>query len=377
MDSIEAPFNCTNCRLGDGPTRTLYQIPINAVVYYNNTYPDISDANIQSIINDVNRIYDENNVLIRLYLRCSIKHIFSALALLNTNADVNNVLGYDNENDALNVHFSNFSSSLKLCGKAMSPFALPKRYSCVVSYSCNSSTLAHEIGHNLSLPHTFNKNICRNDCWQESVDRFRSQEPKCLFTVGSKKCEVNGDCFCDTDADIHDFEDAYHSCANPVLPSDSYCKKYDNYGDPWYKTGYTNSFQNIMSYWGCGEVFTKMQRGAMYYYSTHYGIIANYNNSNNFYSNSDLDGYENDNYFQSNAFASTTQFDNNSNCNLININKNNIIHFIIIIIQPQHAMLIGFIFNLLNGNMDNQYQQPNHTLYKLKKLYANQTQILS
>jgi hypothetical protein len=31
-------------------------------------------------------------------------------------------------------------------------------------------------------------------------------------------------------------------------------------------------------------------------------------------------------------------------------------------------MLIGFIFNLLNGNMDNQYQQPNHTLYKLKKL---------
>lgn len=31
VDSIEAPFNCTNCRLGDGPTKTLYQIPLNVV----------------------------------------------------------------------------------------------------------------------------------------------------------------------------------------------------------------------------------------------------------------------------------------------------------------------------------------------------------
>lgn len=50
-DSVEAPFNCTNCRVGDGPTKTLYQIPLNVVVYFNSTYPDISNAEIEKLKN--------------------------------------------------------------------------------------------------------------------------------------------------------------------------------------------------------------------------------------------------------------------------------------------------------------------------------------
>lgn len=317
VDSIEAPFNCTNCRIGDGPTKTLIQIPINAVVYYNNTYTDISNDKIEAIINDVNRIYEESNVLIKLYLRCSIKHIFSSYASLNTMSEVNNVLGYDNEDDALNIHFSRFSSSLNLCGIARYPHALPKRYSCIVNYNCYSSTLAHEIGHTLSLPHTFNKNICRNDCWQECVSRTRTQEAKCLFTSGKKKCEVNGDCFCDTDADIHDHKDYNHTCSNPVLSTDSYCNRFDNYGIQWYSNGNTNTTTNNMSYWDCGDLFSKMQRGAMYLYSLKFGLIPAQNNNASFYSNSDVDVYENDNYYQN----SNNWFDPYIYCNVAILNK--------------------------------------------------------
>lgn len=76
-DSIESPLSCNNCKTGDGPSKTIYQIPVNVVVYYNSTNPDISDLDIQTRINEVNEIYEENDVLIKLYLKCAVKHIFS------------------------------------------------------------------------------------------------------------------------------------------------------------------------------------------------------------------------------------------------------------------------------------------------------------
>jgi hypothetical protein len=36
VDSIEAPFNCTNCRVGqDGLSKTIYQVPLNAIRCFN------------------------------------------------------------------------------------------------------------------------------------------------------------------------------------------------------------------------------------------------------------------------------------------------------------------------------------------------------
>lgn len=84
VDSIEAPFNCTNCRFGDGLSRTVYQIPVNAVVYYNNSYPNLSYAQVEEYINGVNEIFRQNKVLIHLYLRCNIKRINSSKAYINS-----------------------------------------------------------------------------------------------------------------------------------------------------------------------------------------------------------------------------------------------------------------------------------------------------
>lgn len=169
------------------------------------------------------------------------------------------------------------------------------------------NTTAHELGHALGLLHTFNKNDCRNDCWQESVSRTRTQEGKCFFSSGKKKCSVNGDCLCDTDADVYSEKewerfDDNADCENETYNVNSfntfeYCLKYDNYGDQWYKPGYTNAMINLMSYFpdDCRQGISKMQRGVMYKYAEKRGAIPATNNDIDFYRNPDLDAYEPDN----------------------------------------------------------------------------------
>lgn len=68
IDSIEAPFNCTNCRQADGLSKTLYQIPINAIVYDHADYPNLSNEQVEQYIRGVNKIFKDNSVLIQFYL---------------------------------------------------------------------------------------------------------------------------------------------------------------------------------------------------------------------------------------------------------------------------------------------------------------------
>ena len=79
VDSIETPFNCTNCRIGDGPTKTLYQIPINAVVYDDINFPNISNDQVERYINYVNNIYNEilSSVYCHLYILLLYKGLCS------------------------------------------------------------------------------------------------------------------------------------------------------------------------------------------------------------------------------------------------------------------------------------------------------------
>lgn len=317
IDSIEAPFNCVNCKFGqDGISKTLYQIPVNAVVHYNNNYPNISNQQVEAYINGVNKYFEESDVLIHLYIRCSIKQLPSDKAYVNTVLERGQIFDADNESNCLNIHFVNDVDPNivggDFNGMAKYPW-VPAKYKIIVAtYNSMSSinTLAHEIGHSLGLPHTFNKNICRNDCFQECVSRTRTQETKCFFTAGKKKCEVNGDGFCDTDADVK-YDDDYiesYNCSSVTFTSNAEnCKMNDNYGDNFFSTGNNNALKNIMSYWSsCREDLTKMQRGAMYLYTIKSGPIPSQNNNTAFYDNPDLDVYENDNYYQPYPFSSFT-----------------------------------------------------------------------
>lgn len=182
-----------------------------------------------------------------------------------------------------------------------------------------ASSIAHEIGHTIGLLHTFNRNkYYKTKCFQECVSRTQTQETFCFFTVGSKKCEVNGDALCDTDADIMDlanigYDGSFASCSSHTYDVSSTnnltnSKKFDNYGDQWYKSGFTNAMDNLMSYWPChNNIITPMQQGVMYHY------IRKANNSMKF--NADVDFYENDNFFQPNPFFSGYY------CNIANINS--------------------------------------------------------
>ncbi|HUH74545.1 MAG TPA: hypothetical protein VLZ75_09065 [Chitinophagales bacterium] len=182
----------------------------------------------------------------------------------------------------------------------------------------NSNTLAHEIGHTLGLLHTHHPgrswigslagltNAMVDKCYQESADKTRTNEWWCFVHfkgVGKKKCEINGDLLCDTDADPgqdilgnNPIECEYnYSGSNPFYITDSY-------GKTWLAPGRENATRNIMSYnpkfSTCPTEITPLQKADMYLYTLKHGPKALISNNSNFYTNDNIDIYENDNYWK-------------------------------------------------------------------------------
>lgn len=133
------------------------------------------------------------------------------------------------------------------------------------------NTLAHEFGHNFNLLHTHHGSCLSNknnedcgNCEQEPVSRTMMKGIPCGNFNNSRKCEVNGDGFCDTPG-----EPEMNQYANFTVIDTSSCliqtippNFIDNWGATWQP-----DVKNIMSYsWRrCRTKFSYSQVAAMYY----------------------------------------------------------------------------------------------------------------
>lgn len=205
--------------------------------------------------------------------------------------------------DGINVHFIRYNNAPENnSGKASLPYypVLPySNYSLYVRthlvYSDgtrggkrspvdNAATLAHEIGHTLSLLHThhpgrlpsliFNETnaTISNGCYQESVSRVKSNYwyNGCLSTDGLAKCGINGDFLCDTDADPRQSGLISGCTFIPPLSGDY---RTDNWGDVW-----TPPTHNVMSYSNsaCLNQFSRHQTAIMWRQMEHFRTFISY-----------------------------------------------------------------------------------------------------
>lgn len=329
-DSLHNANSCNNCRVGyvGGVNNYIYQIPVRVIIYYDNTHRALDDDEVQWYINEVNRIYQFNRMKIQIYLDCAIYRDYNTVKAVANWADMwATSMSPDRHFNKLNLHIVHAGGNVNIAN-GIGPYPwLQDKYGSAVTANGQAGNeavakaMAHEIAHTVGVLHTFHKNKHnRTNCFQESVSRTQTQEGYCFFTAGKKKCEVNGDCLCDTHADIMDlakfgYDGEFANCANLTYDISSRntlsnSRKFDNYGEQWYKPGtwfgvpFANAMYNLMSYWDneCIDSLTPMQQAVMYHYINKANTVFKYN--------ADVDFYENDNFYQRNPFAF------GSNCNI-------------------------------------------------------------
>lgn len=189
---------------------TPFLIPIRAWIYReDNGTGNITFNELNQIITNLNtRFHTYTNI--QFYLLCNVTEINNSDFAHSDNADFDEYTVNNRQLNVLNFHF--VINSPDWGGRARFPWDNPN-FTCAavtefLTAQDQANLLAHEIGHTLGLYHTHHpgrsnnqKNEDCGDCYQESVSRTRTQGFGCFGTLGQKKCEVNGDFLCDTDAD--------------------------------------------------------------------------------------------------------------------------------------------------------------------------------
>lgn len=265
-----------------GLTGFTYQIPVKVWVYRNNNGTgNISLTQVRQVIDELNELYS-SQTSIHFYLLCNISVVNNTNYASQGDTYFNTYINNNRVSGAINLHFVINSDSWG--GRAVFPWD-SDNFSAAIVASSNiqgtANTVGHEIGHTLGLYHTHESarsshvyNEDAGNCYQESVSRTRTQGAACVSTIGARKCAVNGDQLCDTEADPGLYRasrglDTYYvdngfNCNYQTSEGGT-----DNWGSTW-----TPEVANIMgyAYRTCRSYFSPMQVAKMYGYIDDIGI---------------------------------------------------------------------------------------------------------
>jgi len=261
--------------VGSLPNNTLFNIPVKIWVFRddNGTNAALSEANVQLLFNEVNRLYSESNTGIQFYMKCGIQYVNSSkYNTIDNDGKFEDMIASYRETYALNWYL--VSESPGWAGMARFPwksnnfsFALRCGGRYPLSAINRARASVHEIGHTLGLLHTHESarssgtNGDASKCFQEAVSRSKTQGIGCVGTIGKKKCEINGDTLCDTDA-APNRNNSESIWVNQLCNYVNFSGHTDNWGDTWIPP--TTNYMSYLSEWDCMRIFTRGQIGVMY-----------------------------------------------------------------------------------------------------------------
>lgn len=284
LDSIlELTLNSNNPEKSSSLTTispTTFNIPIKVWLYRNDdgSNPALSLNQVESLINSVNSDYLNANTGIQFYLKCSIEYVNSTqYNSIDNDSEFDQLLSIRRDPKALNWHLVR-NTTLPIAGRARFPWSGNNMsFACFFNGSLSDGmrkTTSHEIGHCLGLQHLHNTrgangwNGSAGNCYQESVSRSKKQGVFCTSKVGKKKCDVNGDLLCDTQAAPNKKANGSNSIGTEIMNLDnsSGCNYVgggkDNWNDSW--TPQTRNFMAYVEFRTCRTEFTAHQTGVMH-----------------------------------------------------------------------------------------------------------------
>lgn len=246
------------------PGGTIYYLPVKIYNHSNSSgLGAFSNQDIYTYFGNAFKIFRTNIGTVEFYIHSIITIPNSPYYNLSDNNARNSMYNDYFDGNTLNVHLVNDAPS---AGSAKRP---GRRLYISKFYASPASTLSHELGHNFGLNHTHYAGTKSNgdekfngeadNCAQEPVSRTMLQGVSCGNFNNSKKCEVNGDGFCDTPGDPVLIRAGVDSCSvsgTPLYPT-------DNWGVTWQPDG-----KNIMSYFqnrACRDKFSYSQTAAIFW----------------------------------------------------------------------------------------------------------------